>query len=153
MLTPTGPDPVPVCFGFHPYLRLPDSDRRTWSIDLPVRRRAVLDDRGIPTGESQPIHAGDLSGQLGDRSFDDSFDQLDHPSRRPATFVVADGRRRLSVEFTAGYTVAHVFAPAGSGFVCFEPMTAPVDALRTGRGLRWVDPGSHFAAEFAIAVA
>ncbi|MEA2372327.1 MAG: aldose 1-epimerase [Solirubrobacteraceae bacterium] len=151
-LTPTGPDRVPVSFGFHPYLRLRDSARRTWSIELPVARRAILDARGIPTGDHQALAPGELSGRLGDRSFDDSFDQLDHPDGRPASFVVADDRRRLTVELVDGYTVAHVFAPAASDFVCFEPMTAPVDALRSGCGLRWVEPGSHFAAEFAITV-
>jgi aldose 1-epimerase len=152
-LTPTGVDPVPISFGFHPYLRLPATDRRTWVVQLPVLRRAVFDDRGIPTGGEQQIEEGALSGPLGDRVFDDSFDRLG-PSLadQPVVFSVADDRRRLAIEFARGYDVAHVFAPAGSSFICFEPMTAPVDALSSGRGLRWVEPGSSFVAEFAITV-
>jgi galactose mutarotase-like enzyme len=46
-----------------------------------------------------------------------------------------------------------VFAPAGRPFVCFEPMTAPTNALSSGRGLRWVMPGDQFTAVFSIAVA
>jgi aldose 1-epimerase len=152
-LTPTATRPVPISFGFHPYLSLPGSDRQTWSIELPVLRRALLDDRGIPTGASDQLHDGELSGPLGDRAFDDSFDRLALPPPASApTFAVADGRRRIDVEFISGYTVAHVFAPAAADFICFEPMTAPVDALTTGRGLRWVQPGSQFSAEFAIHV-
>jgi aldose 1-epimerase len=152
-LTPTADQPVPISFGFHPYVRLPGSDRRSWSVELPVLRRAVFDERGIPTGADEPLEAGALSGRLGDRAFDDSFVELGpHPAGRPLAFCVADARRRIGVELVDGYDVAHVFAPAGSNFICFEPMTAPVDALRSGRGLRWVTPGAAFAAEFAIGV-
>ncbi|HEY5197339.1 MAG TPA: aldose 1-epimerase [Solirubrobacteraceae bacterium] len=152
-LTPTGTQPVPISFGFHPYVRLPGSARRTWSVELPVLRRAVLDDRGIPTGADEALDERELSGRLADRGFDDSFDRLGpSPAHRPLAFSVADDRRRVSVEFLSGYTVAHVFAPAAADFVCFEPMTAPVDALTSGRGLGWVDPGGSFTAEFAFSV-
>jgi galactose mutarotase-like enzyme len=46
-----------------------------------------------------------------------------------------------------------VYAPAGQEFICFEPMTAPTDALaRGGRDLPRVEPGSEFTARFSIAV-
>jgi aldose 1-epimerase len=48
--------------------------------------------------------------------------------------------------------VAQVFSPPGEQFICFEPMTAPVNALRTGAGLRRAVPGAPFAASFSIAV-
>jgi aldose 1-epimerase len=152
-VSPTTSRPVPIAFGFHPYLTLPGSDRRTWTTELPVLRRAVLDDRGLPTGAGESLEDGECSGPLGDRGFDDSFDRLapPQPGRAP-TFSVADGHRRVSVEFVDGFVVAHVFAPATADFICFEPMTAPVDALSTGRGLRWAQPGAPFTAEFAIHV-
>ena len=48
--------------------------------------------------------------------------------------------------------MGQVFAPAGSQFICFEPMTAPTNALRSGVGLRRVMPGREFTAVFSIAV-
>jgi aldose 1-epimerase len=48
--------------------------------------------------------------------------------------------------------VAQVYSPAGAEFICFEPMTAPVDALRSGDGLRWVQLGDAFEAEFAVSI-
>lgn len=151
-LTPTGDAAVPVSFGFHPYLRLPRSDRRSWEIELPVRRRLVLDDHGLPTGEAEAIDPSQISGPLGDRTFDDCFDLLERPADGgPAVFALADRRRRVTVEFGAAYDVAQIYSPPGAEFLCIEPMTAPVDALSSGAGLRMAEPGTTFTAEFAIA--
>jgi aldose 1-epimerase len=145
VVRPTGEDPVPISFGFHPYLRC---DRHDAEIKLPVRRRAVLDERGLPTGEHEDVGAGALDGPLGERTFDDCFDEL----APEAVFSVTDALRTISIEFVCGWRVAQVYAPDGSDFICCEPMTAPVDALRSGDGLRWVAPGERFAAEFAISI-
>lgn len=150
-ITPTEDLPVPISFGFHPYLTLPGSDRRTWQIELPVARRAVLDDHMIPTGAGVEITPGELDGPLGERTFDTNFDQLIESDGRPK-FSVADERRRIAVQFDSGYPVAQVYAPDGSDFICFEPMTAPVDALHNGEGLRFVEPGGEFTAVFEISV-
>jgi len=144
-VVPTGEVPVPISFGFHPYLRCNRDDAR---IELPVRRRALLDQRGIPTGAHNAIEPGALDGPLGIRTFDDCFDELAAAS----VFSVTDGRRTISIEFVSGWRVAQVYAPEGSEFICFEPMTAPVDALRSGDDLRHVAPGDAFAAEFALVV-
>jgi aldose 1-epimerase len=45
-----------------------------------------------------------------------------------------------------------VFAPADSDFVCFEPMTAPTNALATGADLPIVAPGERYETAFDIAV-
>ena len=152
-VTPTADVSVPISFGLHPYLRLPHTDRRRWTLELPVRRRVVLDARGLPTGHYETLTPGALSGPLGDRTFDDCFDRLDAPADGgPIVFAVQDARRRLSVELLEGYDVAQVFAPPGSDYICIEPMTAPVNALADGTGLRFAEPGEPFAAEFAITV-
>jgi aldose 1-epimerase len=142
----TGDATVPVSFGFHPYLRLPGADRAGWQVTLPVRRHLLLDDRGVPTGESEDRPAAEF--ELGDRHFDDGFDRL--PAG--AVFSVSGGGRTLTVTFERGYPVGQVFAPAGSSYICFEPMTAPTNALRTGAGLQRVIPGQDFTAVFSIAV-
>ena len=149
ILRPTSDLPVPIAFGFHPYLTLPGSERRYWQVRLPVAERALLDARQLPTGEVEAVMPGSLDGQLGDRSFDDSFERLE--GGRPS-FSVADDRRRLEISFEAGYPVAQAYAPPGSDFICFEPMTAPVNALTSGRGLRFVQPGTEFIATFTLAV-
>jgi aldose 1-epimerase len=134
-LTATGEVAVPVAFGYHPYLRKPAPDAR---FELPVGRRAVLDERGIPTGE--------LTDPVDQEEYDDLFTDI------AGDFVLAGGGRRVTVAFDEGYPWAQVYAPAGADFVCFEPMTAPTNALVSGDGLHQVPPGESRSARFSISV-
>jgi galactose mutarotase-like enzyme len=127
--------PVPVCFGHHPYLQLPGVPRAEWEIAAPVRERLLLDERGIPTGAREP--AGPL-----DQPLDDLF------TAAPGVFSLAGGGRRIEVVFERGYPYAQLFAPGNLDAVCFEPMTAPTDALR--RSPPSVAPGERYEARFAI---
>jgi aldose 1-epimerase len=46
-----------------------------------------------------------------------------------------------------------VFAPAGGRVICFEPMTAPANALRSATGLALLEPGERYRAAFSVLVA
>jgi aldose 1-epimerase len=147
-LTAGAGGPVPVAFGFHPYLRIPGVPRAAWEVELPVRRRLVLDDHQIPTGETEDCDP--IAGPVGARTWDDGFDRLD----RTARFRVRGGRRTIDVELDGGYPVAQVFAPPGAEYLCLEPMTAPANALaRPGDALTWVPAGGRHRATFRIACA
>jgi aldose 1-epimerase len=139
-LVPTGDSPVPVAFGFHPYLRLPGLPREEWLLELPVTSRMVLDEMMLPTGRSEPV-------RIGDRTFDDAFDGLADPPE----FAISGGGRRVAVRFGEGYRFAQVYAPRGSGFISFEPMTAPIDPFAGARALL-AEPGSRYRARYVIAV-
>lgn len=138
--------PVPVSFGFHPYLRLPGLPRAAWQVHLPAMRRLLLNTRLLPTGEESPFVALDTG--LGNRNFDDCFVALEE---RPL-FSVMGGGRRITMEFLEGYRYAQVYAPGGKDYLALEPMTAPANALATGRGLRLVEPGGMFQAAFRVSV-
>jgi len=141
-----GKDAVPVSFGFHPYLSPPGATRERWLIELPAMRALALDAQQIPIGP-----AGELAAQrfeLDARELDDGFDSVSEPTR----FAVAGGTRRIELTFLQGYPCAQVFAPCAGQFICFEPMTAPANALRSGEGLRVLAPGERFAARFSVAV-
>lgn len=144
-VTPTGDKAVPLCFGFHPYLQLPDVARSEWIIDTPPLRHLGLDEQGLPTGESSSQQA--TSEPLGNKTFDDGYDHV--PAG--AVFAVAGGDRRIEVHFEQGYPAAQIFAPPGESVVCFEPMAAPTDALRRG-GYRVAPPGDSAVAQFSIRV-
>jgi aldose 1-epimerase len=146
VVRPTGELAVPVAFGWHPYLRLPGTPRRDWRVELPVRAQAVLDEHGIPTGSVDPAVVE--PAPLGGRTYDHLFTEL----AAPRIFALEDARRRIEVEFGEAYPVAQVFAPPAADLICFEPMTAPTNALVSGDGLRSVPPGESFQATFRIRV-
>ncbi len=139
-------DVVPLAFGFHPYLSLPGVPRERWLVELPAMRRLTLDREGIPTGaeQMQPGRRFELAG----RQFDDGFDGLANPAR----FAVSAAGRRISLEFSEGYPCAQLFAPPDKQFICFEPMAAPTNALRSGDGLRVLAAGERHTATFAVGV-
>lgn len=142
----TGERPVPLAYGFHPYLTLPGVPRSEWTVELPALRHLALDDRGIPTGDAHAEPADAFL--LGERTFDDAYDQVE----RGAVFALQGGGRRIEVAFERGFPAAQVYAPAGAAVVSFEPMAAAVDALVSGRDLRLVQPGEADTAVFSIAV-
>lgn len=146
-LAATGDRPVPVAFGWHPYLRLPGAPRAAWRLLLPSRTHLELDDRGLPTGKAadEPAEAA----PVGERTFDDLYALDADPAERRLGLEAAG--RRLVVGYGDGYDHAQVFAPPGAEFVCLEPMTAPTAALATGAN-PLVAPGDSFSARFTIGV-
>lgn len=141
----TGGCAVPISFGFHPYLA-PGGSRQDWLIELPVLERAVLDDRGLPTGARETAAPGPRA--LGDDALDDLYTQLEPEP----VFAVETAHRRLEVAFGEGFPCAQVYAPRDLDVVCFEPMTAPTDALVSGVGLHLLPPGGTYTATFRIDV-
>ena len=54
------------------------------------------------------------------------FDEL-YEIASGQSLSLAGGGRRLVLTLDEGYPCAQAFAPPGTGFVCLEPMTAPVN--------------------------
>ena len=143
-VVPTGDRAVPVCFGWHPYLRLPGAPRREWRLVLPACEHLELDDRSLPTGGSTPQAAE--AEPVGDRTFDDLYALGDD-----RVLAIEGGDLRVAVAYDDGYPFAQVYAPPAAELVCLEPMTAPTNALGSGAA-PLVPPGDSFTARFSITV-
>lgn len=143
-LWPTGRRKVPVSFGFHPYLHLPGPPRHEWRLRLPAREQLMLDERALPTGEMRKLPAE--SEPIFMRACDDHF-----ALSRDRRFELVGGDRRLTLAFDSAYPYAQVFVPPDKPYVCIEPMTAPIDALRSG-GYELVGPDEEYRARFTIEV-
>jgi galactose mutarotase-like enzyme len=129
-------DPVPVAFGLHPYLRLPPAADE---IELPACDRLGLDGQGLPDGTRAAFGPGRFAL---DRAWDDALVFPRGPAR-----LAAPG---LEVNFEAGFGYGQVFSPEGAGFVCFEPMTAPANALISGDRLQVLEPDQQFQSRVRI---
>jgi galactose mutarotase-like enzyme len=139
----TGDRAVPVAFGWHPWFRIPRARRDKLKLWLPARQHIELDDRGIPTGETDVEQAGSLA--LGDSSLDE------HYVLGFGRLAIQSTRRRLVVDVDENFPFAQVYAPVGDNVVCLEPMTARVDALGAGTA-PLLQPGDLYSAHFTVAV-
>jgi aldose 1-epimerase len=145
-LTATGSVSVPVAFGWHPYLQIPGTPRPHWELELPEMYALELDDRQLPSG-TQHLYEG-IGSQLGELTFDDAFGGLE-PG---VALSIAGSRHGVAVSFDEGYPYAQVFAPPNQDVVALEPMTAPANALVSGRGLTLAQPGTSYRARFSLHV-
>lgn len=144
-VTASAAAPVPLCYGYHPYLQIPGVPRAQWELQSPTMRHLRVDAWGLPTGATEEWTGG--RAPLGDTELDHGFDQVDDGS----LFVLAGGDRRVEVTFENGYPAAQLFAPNGDDLIGIEPMAAPSDALRR-ETYRVAAPGEPATSRFSIRV-
>jgi aldose 1-epimerase len=144
-LIPTGRRRVPVAFGWHPILRLPDGPRSRWRLRLPARRHLALDAFGLPTGASVPEKAE--NAPIGRRTFDDLY-----ALGRDHRFALSSERGgSIEMRSDASYPFGQVWAPPGRSFAALEPMTVATNALVRG-DVPLATPGDFFSARFTIEI-
>jgi aldose 1-epimerase len=152
----TGSGCAPVAFGAHPFLAIGDVPTDDLTVTVNGGHHIDVDARLIPVGMTDVAGTGwDLRrGRLvGDLDLDDCWAV---PRWSTHTLRAPDGRTvSLRADHDFGYL--HVFitrefpTPAGPvTAIALEPMTAPADALNSGTGLRWLEPGEVFCASWAV---
>ena len=154
-----GDRPAPFALGFHPYLRLGEVPTEQLWLQVAAEEVLDVDHRLIPVG-SRAVTAGPQDPRelpLATAVLDHCYGGLAvvdgsvrHRLRAP------DGRAlELRAEARFGwlqvYTCPQFPRAEGAGLaVALEPMTAPPDALRSGRDLTWLDPGSTWSATWSL---
>ncbi|WP_295119299.1 aldose 1-epimerase family protein [uncultured Leifsonia sp.] len=148
---------APVAIGAHPYLRIGDVPPTQLTLTVHAGTRFETDDRLNVVGET-PV-AGtpfDLSGGrvVAELDLNDGFGELASPIEH--TLAAPDGRR-VTLWGDAAFAYVQLFThrafatkEAGEVALAVEPMTAPANALNTGRGLRWLEPDETWTAEWGI---
>ena len=137
--TVANPDskPLPWGFGTHPYFRLPGEtaeQRDQCRLIVPVAEKWELEELN-PTGRRLPIEAalvGELhqGATLQDRQFDSVFTGIQPTENSESALTTADGRRLVTVEFSAPVRELVVFTPPHREAVCIEPYTCAPDPIR-----------------------
>ena len=145
--------PMPVSIGFHPYFQLTDSPRDEWQVALPARESVVLSDILVPTGEKTPRDPAPLFALKG-QQLDNVYTGLNRGADGKSVFYVQGKAQKLAVEYGPNYPVAVVYAPAGRGFICFEPMSGVTNAFNLGHAgkypLQSIAPGGKWRESYWI---
>jgi aldose 1-epimerase len=154
---------APFAVGAHPYLRLGVEPVEDLILHIRADRALNLDAAHIPRGEfSVGGSAWDLRGGRPVKSIVPHAAYTGLSIARGAIVHRLRSGTGRTVELWADPDYAWVQVYVASGFegddgsrtaVAVEPMTAPPNALRTGEGLRWLEPGDRWDAAWGIRLA
>ena len=151
-------EPAPFATGSHPFLRVGDAPIADLALVVPASRYVAVDDRLNPTGlvpvDGTPLDLRDgprVGGLALDTAYGEiAFTDVVDGRGTSATLIAPDGSRtvlRQDVDWgwVQVYT-SHEFRGDDGPIdaVAVEPMTAPPDALNSGTGLRWIEPGESW---------
>ena len=137
---------MPAGLGFHPYF---PCDAETTYLGL-HRGEWTTGDDGLPLRLAMRDHPHDWweGAAIGTRNVDTVY-----AGRHGKLVLTWPGQgRRVTITPSANLPCTVVYAPAGEGFFCVEPVSHPTDAInRTDRpGLRSLEPGEIMTAHMAI---
>lgn len=155
-LTNHSQDAAPFGLGAHPYLKI--SGVPTEDLVLTVNAEMMLenDERAIPVRSIPVEGALDLRAgrRIGDLTVDTAYSGLAVIDGRVEHTLAAPDGRSVTLWADESFGYAHVFVsriyPGAPRAVAVEPMTAPANAFNSGQGLRWLESGSTFSAEWGI---
>lgn len=149
---------VPIALGGHPYIACGPADSLTVNAGLvlesdaamiPNGRTASLATRGLQSGRPTPI---------AELQLDDCFSDLPWDAAGHAHCVISrpDGSQiDVWQEAGFGYTMVYIhrdffYAQLKSDAIAIEPQTAPANALNSGEGLIWLEPGADWRGVWGI---
>lgn len=151
--TNTGDARLPYCAGHHFYFALPHAQRGEATITLPrnVHRRQ------LPDGVTTDAAPGATNYRFDDAQICDRFHCLEGDPDVPVRIEMPARRRAIEIDLrrpgsTAWYAVTTWTLAPESDFYCVEPWLGLPDAIHTGLGLRWLEPGETQTAALRIRV-
>lgn len=151
--------PAPYAAGTHPFLRVGETPVEDLVLTVAGSTYFEVDDRLNPI-EERPVEGTPYDLQtgrrVGDLQLDTAYGGVTHRNGAAAWLTAPDGATvELVQDVDWGYV--QVFTtrrfPDGDRFrlaVAVEPMTAPPDALNSGQGLQWIEPGASSEGSWGI---
>jgi len=159
---------APYATGSHPYLKVGDAPIADLELTVPATTYFAVDERLDPTAEVEVAgtpYDVRTPHRVGDLTFDTAFGGVEHADvangRGDVAWLAApDGSRTTLWQSTDwGYVqvfTTHVMPAAEGGphavidAIAIEPMTAPPDALNSGQGLIWLEPGATWEGSWGL---
>jgi aldose 1-epimerase len=155
---------APYATGSHPYLRVGDAPIAELELTVSASSYFQVDEHLDPIAEV-PVEGTTYDvrspQRVGGLAFDTAFGALEHANVADGRGDVAwlsapDGSRTTLWQSTAwGYVqvfTTHVMPTADGPIdaIAVEPMTAPPDALNSGQGLIWLEPGASWEGSWGL---
>jgi aldose 1-epimerase len=141
-------DRAPWAVGAHPYFRIGDTPLDHLRLRVDAEEWLELDARLNPIA-NRPIdtfpHDLRAGWPVGDTEVNTTFSQI--PGADLAVLGVPGGTE-LRVWGDNAFRWIHVFTPRQA--IALEPMTAPPDALNSGTGLAWIEPGCTWEGRWGV---
>lgn len=150
-VTNLGDRRAPYATGAHPFLRIGDTPSEDLIVTVAAATYFEVDDRLNPVSERPVDGTGfDLreGRRVGDVDLDTAFGGVTHRDGASAWLTAPDGATLELVQdvdwgYVQVFTPRDFGRPSGAGpAIAIEPMTAPPDALNSGQGLQWLEPGA-----------
>ncbi len=158
----TGAARAPWAVGAHPYLRIGETPVEELALEVRASRMLELDDRLVPVGSADVTGTpADLRTPqlLGGLDLNTGYEGL---AGGDAAVLTAPDGSRLVLWQDEAFAWLQVFTPrdfphvAADGSetpglaVAIEPMSAAPDALNSGVGLAWLEPGESWEASWGV---
>ena len=150
-------EPMPVAIGFHPYFQLTDSARDEWTLSIAARTHWLLDQRKIPTGDTQPIAnllPDPKNVAVKAAPLDDVFSDLERDAQGRATMTLKGKAQQVDVVFGPKFRAVVVYSGA-PGSVALEPMAGITNAMNLAqrglyKDLQSIAPGEFWEESFWV---
>ena len=145
--------------GAHPYFRVGETPVEELTLTITGDRWVELDDKLNPVAEHSveggpyDLRAGRLVGEL---DLNTNFAGVTTGPEGSARLNTPDGATLTVWQddpfgWLLSFTPRDFPGAGGRGLaVALEPMTAPADALNTGEGLRWLEPGERWEGSWGV---
>jgi aldose 1-epimerase len=158
-VTNLGDQPAPYAVGTHPFIRVGAHPVDDLTITARTVEHVMVDDRLNPVGLEPAAGPWDLTeGRLvGELALDDAFRVEPDADGVTRTVLSAPDGTETEVWQDGDWEWLQLFIsrsyPAAEGpvtAIAVEPMTAPADALNSGIGLRFIEPGASWSGSWGI---
>jgi aldose 1-epimerase len=150
-------EPMPVAIGFHPYFQLTDSTREAWRLSVAAKTHWKLDERTIPTGETEPITnflPDPKNVAVNEVKLDDIFTDLERDEKGLATMSLKGKAQQLDVVLGPKFKTILVYSGA-RGSVALEPMAGISNSMNMAqrglyKDLQTIAPGGFWEEAFWV---
>ncbi|WP_260980072.1 aldose 1-epimerase family protein [Agrococcus jejuensis] len=160
-----GPTRAPWACGAHPYLAVGATPADALTLTVPAASALIADERLLPVrtvavdDADAPAGADLRAGRrLSELDLDLGLADVAHVDGIATSTLLDDAGRGVRLWQDSAFGYAVVFTPRDfpgvdgvHQAVAVEPMSAPADALNSGEGLVWLEPGETWTGRWGVA--